>query len=162
MKNKIAFIITVVLLLCLLCACGGSSKDVAMADVQNAVTAAVDIDSFDNISEKNERYIMMFGFSEDCIPDEYFIYCAKESTNCDEFGVFKAADSSSVQEIKTAVEQYIANKPLSNNVAAYFPEEMPKYDNAKVWVEGDYVMYAILDGDARQAVSDAFSGVFSD
>lgn len=162
MKNKIAFILTAVLLLCLLCACGGSSKDVAMADVQNAVTSAVDIDSFDNISEKNERYIMMFGFSDDNTPDDYFIYCAKESANCDEFGVFKAADSSSVQEIKTAVEQYIANKPISNNVAAYFPEELPKYENAKAWVEGEYIMYAILDNDSLKSVSDAFSGVFSD
>lgn len=162
MKNKIAFILTAVLLLCLLCACGGSSKDVAMADVQNAVTSAVDIDSFDNISEKNERYIMMFGFSDDNTPDDYFIYCAKESANCDEFGVFKASDSSSVQEIKTAVEQYIANKPISNNVAAYFPEELPKYENAKVWVEGEYIMYAILDNDSLKSVSDAFSGVFSD
>ena len=133
-----------------------------MEDVQDAVTAAVDIDSFDNISEKNERYIMMFGFSDDNAPDDYFIYCAKESSDCNEFGVFKAHDSSSVQEIKTAVEQYIANKPISNNVAAYFPEELPKYENAKVWVEGEYIMYAILDNDSLKSVSDAFSGVFSD
>ena len=162
MKKIIALVISLSILLCMLCACGSSTKDVSMEDVQDAVTAAVDIDSFDNISEKNERYIMMFGFSDDNTPDDYFIYCAKESANCDEFGVFKASDSSSVQEIKTAVEQYIANKPISNNVAAYFPEELPKYENAKVWVEGEYIMYAILDNNSLKSVSDAFSGVFSD
>lgn len=161
MKKKIALLLSAVLMLCIMCSCGGGSKDAAMEDVKSAVTAAVDIDSFNNISEMNERYIMMFAFSEECTPDEYFIFCAKDSDNCDEFGVFKAKDSSSVQELKSAVEQYIAVKPVSNNVAAYFPQEMPKYENAKVWVEGDYVLYAILGDDARQAVGEAFSGVFS-
>ena len=42
----------------------------------------------------------------------------------------------------------------------YLPEEKPKLEHAEVWSEGNYVMYAILDDDNREAVYKAFTGCF--
>ena len=42
----------------------------------------------------------------------------------------------------------------------YLPDEFPKRQNAKLWTEGSYVMYAILSDDGREAALEAFEGCF--
>lgn len=42
----------------------------------------------------------------------------------------------------------------------YLPQEKPKLDSAEVWVEGNYVMYAILGDAEREAAHTAFTGCF--
>ena len=42
----------------------------------------------------------------------------------------------------------------------YLPDEKPKLDNAEVWTQGNYVMYAILGDSDRAAVKQAFQSCF--
>jgi len=78
-----------------------------------------------------------------------------KGVNIDEYGVFKAADEKEAASVKAAAEGYLRFR-LDTWMREYMPEELPKLENAQVKVCGSYVLYAILDEDAAQAVFDAF------
>lgn len=80
-------------------------------------------------------------------------------TNIDELGLFKGADASQAERLKTAVTDYLQLR-LNSWMPEYLPDEFPKLQNAKLWTEGSYVMYAILSDDGREAALEAFEGCF--
>lgn len=160
MKKTIALILAIVMASCLLCACGGSSKDVALSDIESAVTGTVELKDFTNIKEENANYIKLMRFDDSCTPEDYFLYKASASDNLSEFGVFQAADADAAKAIQASLEAYIQQQLTGTNMESYFPNEMPKFENAKVVIQGNYVMYAVLDDSGRSAAVDAFNGVF--
>lgn len=152
--KKEAVVIVAALVLALLCACGGSAKDVPVSDI---VTAVDDVlGGGDNFTQADAGLVE--GYMK-LSPDDYADCAVKINsygTSFDEYGVFKAADSSQAKTIAGVLEAYLKLK-LDTDMG-YQPEEVPKLESAEVKTSGNYVMYCIL-GDAEK---NAAFGAFED
>ena len=142
------------LVLTLLCACGGSAKDVPVSDIVTAVDGV--LGGGDNFTQADAGLVE--GYMK--LSSDDYTDCAVKinsyGTSFDEYGVFKAADSSQAKNIAGALEAYLQLK-LDTDMG-YQPEEVPKLESAEVKTSGNYVMYCIL-GDAEK---DAAFGAFED
>lgn len=151
--TKKGIVLLIAALALLLCACGGSSKDVPVAEIVTAVDGV--IGGSGNLVEADAG--MVEGFMR-LTQDDYADCAVKinSSTSFDEYGVFKAADSSQAKTIAEALKAYLQLK-LDTDMG-YQPEEVPKLESAEVKTSGNYVMYCIL-GDAEKS---AAFGAFED
>lgn len=155
MKTKISLILSVVMLLGLLAACGGGSykDDVAVSQLESAIDEA--IGGGNTMIQAPETYVSTTmkldaaNYAEACIKMD------SQGVNINEYGVFKAADESSAKALKTMLDSYLKFRQDSW-APEYMPEELPKLQNATVTVKGSYVMYAILSEEARSAAESAF------
>ena len=80
-------------------------------------------------------------------------------TNINEYGIFLAKNADQAATIKAALDKYLEYRE-SVWMDEYLPDEKPKLDNAVVWRQGNYVMYAILGDSDRAAVKHAFESCF--
>lgn len=156
--KKLKIIVCAVLALCLLTACGSKAVDPGMDAVSAAVAAVIDPDgTMTDLSSSVIESMMKMDSSD-------YAECAAKitsvGTSIDEYGVFKASDSSQAGDIAKALEAYLQLR-LDAWMDEYLPEELPKLKSAEVWTEGNYVMYAIVSDDMRAAAKDAFTGCFA-
>jgi len=151
--KKISLILVISLMLSLLCACGSSgAKDPGFDTVASKIYAAVGSDSLAELDAKYSSHMFNLeeGSCEECV-----VLKSNVGTSIDEYGVFKAKDTDAVAQ---ALEAYIQNS--IDTWMGYNPEELPKLENAEVYVQGDYVCYFILSDDARSAAVSAFESCF--
>ena len=87
--------------------------------------------------------------------EEFTVRINAFGANIDEYGIFKAADSSQAKEIKAAVEAYLKLR-LDTWMDEYMPEEKPKLTSAEVKTKGNYIMYCILSDSDKAAAFSAF------
>ena len=156
--RKTAFVTALALILCLiLSACGSqTAAEPEMSEVVAAVEAAVPTDG---MVEFDANYLKnVFKLSEEQYADCY-VMSTNVGTSIDEFGIFKGADEAQTAELKSAVEAYLQCR-LDSWMPEYLPEEFPKLQGAKLWTEGNYVMYAILSDEEKTAAETAFQGCF--
>lgn len=156
--RKTAFVTALALILCLiLSACGSqTAAEPEMSEVVAAVEAAVPTDG---MVEFDANYLKnVFKLSEEKYADCY-VMSTNVGTSIDEFGIFKGADEAQTAELKSAVEAYLQFR-LDSWMPEYLPEEFPKLQGAKLWTEGNYVMYAILSDEEKTAAETAFQGCF--
>ena len=153
--NKTAKIISLLLaaamLAALLCACGGSAKNVPVSELSDKVCAAL---GKSDMADPGANYVKGYMKHEASELGEYVIMKNVMGTNIDEFGIFKAGNLSTA-ELKEMIEGYL--QILVDSWMNYQPEEKPKLDGAEVKVIGDYVMYCILSDADRDAAFGAFS-----
>ena len=151
-KKGIVPVIAALVLVLVLCACGGSSgKDVPIADIVTAVDGV--IAGSENLAEADAG--MVEGFMK--LAEDGYADCAvkiSSGTSFDEYGVFQAADGSQAKTIAEALEAYLQLK-LETDMG-YQPEELPKLEKAEVKTSGNYVMYCILDDAEKSAAFGAF------
>lgn len=160
MKTRKGFIkITCALLaLALLTACGGKSgsakvrNDVAVSDISSAVSSGLSDDALVSVNSTYIAGSMKMNVSD---YDSYDVKINSKGVNIDEFGVFKAKDSSQVKLVKKAVSTYLQMRK-DTWMKEYMPEEFPKLENAEIKTEGDYVIYAILSDNDKKAAFDTF------
>lgn len=158
MKKRIALLLALAMCLCALSACGGGdTADPGFDKVAAAVEGAV---STDGMAQADEAYIEnMFKLTgsdyEQCL-----VMLTNVGTTIDEFGIFKGADAAQTESLHKAVQDYLQLR-LDAWMPEYLPDEFPKLQNAKLWTEGNYVLYAILSEDAKTAVGSAFEGCFN-
>lgn len=160
MKKHILILLAAVLALCLLAACGDKTESEPDMDaVVTAIDSAIGNDgSMVAVDENYIRGSMKMDVSD---YENYTVKINAMGVNIDEYGVFKGADSAQVKEIKAAVEDYLQMRE-DTWMTEYMPEEFPKLQNAEVWAEGNYVIYAILGDDAKTAAGDAFAACFNE
>lgn len=141
----------------LLAACGSEAKQPEMSEVVAAVEGVVPTEGMTQLDANYLKNVFKLDESQyaDCL-----VMTTNVGTTIDEFGIFKGADSAQAAELKTAVEEYLQFR-LDSWMPEYLPEEFPKLQGAKLWAEGDYVMYAILSDDAMTAAGDAFTACFA-
>lgn len=77
------------------------------------------------------------------------------STSIDEIGIFEAKSAEDVKKIEAMVDDFFAFY-LSLWNDDYLAEEKPKLENAERVTSGNFVMYVILDDEARAAAITAF------
>lgn len=158
--KKISAAASFVLALCLLCSCssGKTAKDPDMQTVVDTVASAVELNLAD-MSQTPDNYVQdMMKIS----PELYEIrntIISSVGTNINEYGIFKATSKENADKIAEALNDYIDYRQ-EVWMDEYMPDEKPKLDNAEVWQQGNYVMYAILDDSARSAAHSAFQSCF--
>ena len=155
--KKVYSVIAVLLIVCSLCACGKkSTKDPGIQAVADAVGASIDISG---MAQTPDDYVT--GMMQ--IPLDGYkarnTLISGVGTNINEYGIFLAKDKDQAASIKKALESYLDYRE-ELWMDEYLPEEKPKLDNAEVWQQGNYVMYAILSDADREAVHNAFQSCF--
>ena len=158
MKRKIYSAAAVLLLVCMLCACstGHNAKTPDIQTVADKVGATMDLSEMSQIPNAYVDSVM--GIAPDGYVSRNTLISAV-GTNINEDGIFLAKDAGQANTLKAALEKYLEYRE-SVWMDEYLPDEKPKLDNAEVWQQGNYVMYAILGDDARQAAHAAFQSCF--
>jgi len=156
MTKKHILLITVILALSLLTACGGKTaeirNDVAVSDISTAVASVLGGDTLVSVPDTFYSGSMKMDISEF---DGCDVKINSKGINIDEFGILKAKDSSQVSAVEKTVKDYLQMR-IDTWMVEYMPEERPKLDNAEIKTVGNYVMYAILSDDGKKAAFDAF------
>lgn len=158
MKNNKRFgaaVLALAMVLALLCACGSAGKDVAIGDVVSAVDTA--LGKGDNLVEVDANYIKGYMKIDVADYEGFTVKINAYGANIDEYGVFKAKDSSQAKSAKEAVEGYLQLR-VDSWMDAYMPEEKPKLSAAEIKTSGNYVMYCILSDADKSAAFGAFEG----
>ena len=138
-----------------LTACGGGEvrNDVAVSELSAKINS--ELESGADLVDAPESYISSsMGFDLSSV-SEYVVKINSRGVNIDEYGIFKAADDSQLQQLQTAVSNYLQFR-VDTCMVEYMPEEFPKLQNAETKTIGNYVMYAILSDSDKQAVFSAF------
>lgn len=155
-KGRLGAAVLALVMVMLLCACGsGKGKDVPVDDVVAAVDEALGKD--ESLVAVDENYIKGYMKMDVADYDGFTVKINAYGANIDEYGVFRAKDSSQAKEIKSAVESYLQLR-VDSWMDEYMPEEKPKLTAAEVKTNGNYVMYSILSDADKQAAFGAFDG----
>lgn len=157
MKNKnrfAALLLALTVVFALLCACG-DTKDVEVSEIVAALDAA--LNKGDNLVAVDEAYIKGYLKIDVSEYDGSTVKINAYGANIDEYGVFRARDSSQVRDIKSAVDDYLQMR-VDSWMDEYMPEEKPKLTAAEVETRGNYVMYCILGDADKSAAFAAFDG----
>lgn len=156
MKLRIVSLLICALMLCgLFAGCGGGSSyrdDVPVDQLAAAVEAASNV--ADSMIDAPATYVAVTMKMDVSAYDGYCVRINSRGVNIDEYGIFKAKDSSQAKEIKAAVDAYLQYR-IDIWMVEYMPEEYPKLENAQVSVLGNYVMYTIFSDTAREAARTA-------
>lgn len=104
----------------------------------------------------NTEYYMQYYFPSLSYVDDSCIVTCTESTNFNEFGVFHVKNPSDAKLCEKQLKSYLANaKERFKSGVVYDINEYPKFENAKVTVVGQYVIYTILDTSQTKAAVNA-------
>ena len=157
MKNTkiIALFLCLIMTAAALTACGGGEvrNDVAVSELSAKINS--ELESGADLVDAPESHISSsMGFDLSSV-SEYVVKINSRGVNIDEYGIFKAEDDSQLQQLQTAVSNYLQFR-VDTWMVEYMPEEFPKLQNAETKTIGNYVMYAILSDSDKQAVFSAF------
>ncbi|MBQ3064830.1 MAG: DUF4358 domain-containing protein [Clostridia bacterium] len=156
-------------LLCLismlaLSACGGddgegketvdpNKEPATLESIYTAVSAVVP--NSDKLVDAADTYLSgFFGAAPEDFAS-YKIVNQSMSTSIDEIGIFEAKSAEDVKKLEKMVDDFFDfYESLWND--DYLEEEYPKLKNAERVTSGNFVMYVILDDDARADAITAF------
>ena len=156
---------TLLLSMLAMASCGGSdgqseetrdpNKPAATLDsIYAAVTAVVP--NADKLTDAQES--QLGSFFNGAKPEDFASYkrvLQSMSTSIDEIGIFEAKSADDVKKIEAMIDDFFEFY-LSLWNDDYLAEEKPKLENAERVTSGNFVMYVILDDDARAAAITAF------
>lgn len=104
----------------------------------------------------NTEYAMQHDFAELSFVDDSCIVVCAESTNFSEFGVFHLANEKDVGRCERLLRSYLSTrKSQFQNGVIYDVGEYPKFENARVFSVGRFVIYTILDAKDASAAEKA-------
>ena len=157
MKKRHLFFL--VLLSFCLCACGKVYADgigcVPLADA--AVDAAPDEFGYETFGTEHLTYY--FGGTD--LPDHFCMRYSTRAEDINEIGVFHCRDEDRAKKMLRLTEDYLVGlkNEKSAFIASYAPEELPKLESAEARRFGNYVVYAILSDQDREAVFRTVEGM---
>lgn len=162
MKKIVTKIIACILILTFgmltLVACGAQKEpavvNASFEEILTAVKGA--IPNSDKTVDVTSTYLKNFIKAN---PDDYANFTVQVqsmSTAIDEYGIFEANDESEVKAIEEMIDAYFdfyVNEVWDDR---YLAEEFPKLRDAERVTRGNFVLYVILDADARADAIAAF------
>lgn len=121
----------------------------------NIINTNVEITDIESVFYKNlnseigycdvSEYYRQNYFSDLQELEEYKIYTSNDSTNFDEFGIFKFKTEEAARKYIKAIKKYLTNSENEfQNGIIYNINEYPKFKNADVEILGKYLIYTIL------------------
>ncbi len=156
---------TLLLSMLAMASCGGSDEQseetrdpnkapATLDSIYAAVTAVVP--NADKLTDAQES--QLGSFFNGAKPEDFASYkrvLQSMSTSIDEIGIFEAKSADDVKKIEAMIDDFF-DFYLSLWNDDYLAEEKPKLENAERVTSGNFVMYVILDDDARAAAITAF------
>lgn len=142
------------LLLCAAMMTGCAGGDTSSASDSSAIDAAeksvtektAEVLSTVALPEMSEvtadKLPMYYKIAEEDVT-EFSAYVAGAGAYPDEFGIFVAVDEAKAEEIKTKLEERVDKQ--MNTYRDYSPDEMYKFDDCVVEVDGNTVIFAVTD-----------------
>ena len=92
-------------------------------------------------------------FSDIIDIEECKIYTSNDSTNFDEFGIFRFTDENSARKARGIIKQYLNScRNEFENGIIYNIQEYPKFQNADVKLYGKYLIYTILSPEKSEKI----------
>lgn len=161
MKKHTKFILPLLSLLILvfITSCSANKSevrdDVPLSDLEAAIDTHLDKDSFAAMEESYLKGAMKLDTS---LYESYIVKVNAYGANIDEYGIFKAKDSTRLKAAQDAVIGYLQMRE-DTWMDEYMPEEKPKLEAAEVKTTGLYVMYAILSDESRSDVFSEFENI---
>ena len=99
----------------------------------------------------NTEYYMSSYFSSLKDIDDFHIITCADSTNFSEIGVFHMKDTKHLSSNLKHLKRYLLKiKQNFENGVVYNVEEYPKFENAKAFSVGNYLIYVVLDREASR------------
>lgn len=157
MKKALSLVLALVLIASL-AACGEkAAAEPEFPAVADAVQASVP--AFADMAQKDADYIKGQIGLDSAAYVSAVVMGTNVGTSRDEYGIFKCADEKAAAAVETACKAYI--QQCIDNMMGYTPEELPKLEAATVTVKGTYVIYTVMDEEAKTAANAAFEGAFA-
>ncbi len=123
-----------------------SVSDTAAKSVTERTAELLTAVEFPGMAEVTEDRLTVYYGIDPAAVTEFSAYVAGAGAYPDEFGIFVAADEASAASIETGLYNRIEKQ--KNTYADYSPDEMYKFDESFVKVEGTTVYFAVCaDGD---------------
>ena len=108
----------------------------------------------------NSEYYMRTYFSDLADVDDFHIVTCADSTDFSEIGVFHMKDTAHLSQNQKLLKKYLAKiKSNFENGVVYNTKEYPKFENAKIFASGNYLVYAVLDKDGVAKVETALRSI---
>lgn len=149
-------LITVFIICVLLASCSRESVDYSFLNTDEIVNDIVENASVEfGYCDVSEYYLQNY-FGELVGVEEAKIYACNESSNFNEFGVFKFATAKEAEKGLRFLDSYItaAKKEFENGII-YDVSEYPKFTGARAERFGNYLIYTILDPRESQSAFEA-------
>ncbi len=158
-RRSLGLLLLLSCLIPVLSACGGSYRnDLTAPEVMASVEAALPVgdgyraagEDFITASEWGDEYTTLL----DMLAEHRILLSERSDSNVDEIGILHIKSDGDMREAKAIVEAYVSAKQLrlKSLLEAYNPDELPKVENGKVTVCGQYILYTILgDSETTQA-----------
>jgi hypothetical protein len=137
----------------LFCACSSEHYDNSLTESELAALLTREISGYEDYARyDSEDIAYMFG-TTDSNGDACVLY-SRDSDDQGEFGIFKANNSVTAEELFVLVNEYInrSQRERRNFIENYIPSELKKLDNADARIIGDYVIFTILDEDQSREI----------
>ena len=94
-------------------------------------------------------------FSDVLNIEECKIYTSNDSTNFDEFGIFRFTNEGDARRASDTIKNYLNNSKYEfENGIIYNIQEYPKFQNADVKIYGKYLIYTILLPEKSEKIYD--------
>lgn len=151
---KKLLLITALLLCVCLYACSKVAEYRGDLDTEDILKGAPHtVRSADDYAEYDED-LVEFLFGEMPASRDHTLLYSTEQSDIDEFGIFRAESEAEALEIYEKTAEYISELQSTQRafIASYAPSELPKLDSAEVRRYGNYVVYAILSSDDKDAL----------
>ena len=100
-----------------------------------------------------DEYFLSDYFSTPSYVRDSVIRFASNSNNLDEFGIFHVSDGNA-ETMAEHLRDYLLKSYEKNRTwyDSYIPAETPKLRDAEIRIYGNYIVYAILQKDAKNAL----------
>lgn len=110
----------------------------------------------------NSEYYMSSYFSALEDVDDFHIVTCADSTNFNEIGVFHLKDTSHLASNQKLLKKYLLKiKQNFESGVVYNTAEYPKFENAKAFAVGNYLVYVVLDRDASKKAEQVVRDILS-
>lgn len=153
MKKTIVCIISAMLILCALCACGEEQKkDPDFKSVTQSISEKYDFSKLYSVADK-EELCLVYGLEENDVSD-YFAKYSLTGVDSQEIVLIEAVDDSAADRIKSALD--IRYNSKLNEAASYSPEQLELVKKCSVEKNGKIVSL-IVDSDA-EAIKSVIKG----
>lgn len=107
----------------------------------------------------NSEYYMSSYFSALKGVDDFHIVTCADSTNFSEIGVFHMKDAAHLAHNQKLLKKYLLQiKSNFENGVVYNTKEYPKFENAKVFAKGEYLVYVVLNKEDALRAEKALEG----
>ena len=150
-------LIMILIISAVLTSCSRDTTDYSSLEIEGIVNNIVEHAPVEfGYCDVSDYYMENF-FSELQGLQEYRIYTCNESSNFNEFGVFKFADVNDASDGMKVIRRYLETaKTEFENGIIYDINEYPKFTNAKVERVGLYLIYTVLN---RNESDSAFTAI---